>query len=60
MQVAGIGCVVYAASLADSARALAAVPLRREVGAPIGQGRIPARQALVADAVAVLERWAEG
>ncbi len=67
MQIAGIGRVVYAASLADSARTLAGVPkerrrggdvaaLRREAGAPIGQGRISARQALVA----VLEAWAKG
>jgi hypothetical protein len=33
-----------------------AAALRREAGAPIGQGHIPARQALVADAVTVLER----
>jgi tRNA(Arg) A34 adenosine deaminase TadA len=70
MEIAGIGRVVYAASLADSAAALAAVPrdkrrggdvaaLRREAGAPIGQGRIPARQALVAEAVAVLDAWAK-
>lgn len=32
--------------------------LRRKAGAPIGQGRIPARQALVAEAV--LEDWAKG
>ena len=71
MQIAGIERVVYAASLADSAWILADVPkerrrggdvaaLRREAGAPIGQGRIPARQALVAEAVAVLEGWARG
>jgi hypothetical protein len=70
MEIAGIGRVVYAASLADSAAALAAVPrekrrggdvaaLRREAGAPIGRGRIPARQALVAEAVTVLEAWAK-
>ncbi|MDO9711644.1 nucleoside deaminase [Paracraurococcus lichenis] len=69
MEIAGIARVVYAASLADSARALSAVPkekrrggdvaaLRREAGAPIGQGRMKARQALVAEAVAVLEQWA--
>jgi tRNA(Arg) A34 adenosine deaminase TadA len=69
MQIAGIGRVVYAASLTDSARVLAGVPrdrrrggdvaaLRREAGAPIGQGRIPAKQALVAEAVTVLEAWA--
>ena len=69
MEIVGIGRVVYAASLADSAAALAAVPrdkrrggdvaaLRREAGSPIGRGRIPARQALVAEAVAVLEAWA--
>jgi guanine deaminase len=29
-----------------------------EAGAPIGQGRIPAKQALVAEAVGVLEAWA--
>ena len=69
MEIAGIARVVYAASLADSGRALAAVPrekrrggdvaaLRREAGAPIGAGRIRARQALAAEAVAVLEDWA--
>jgi tRNA(Arg) A34 adenosine deaminase TadA len=69
MQISGIGRVVYAASLADSARVLAGVApehrrggdvaaLRREAGLPIGQGRIPARRALVAEAVAVLEGWA--
>ncbi|RAI60947.1 nucleoside deaminase [Roseicella frigidaeris] len=69
MEIAGIARVVYAASLADSARVLARVPaglrrggdvaaLRREAGAPIGQGRMPARRALVAEAVAVLEAWA--
>jgi len=69
MRITGIGRVVYAAALADSARVLAAVPrakrrggdvadLRRQAGLPIGQGDIPARQALVAEAVAVLERWA--
>ncbi|MEN0073993.1 MAG: nucleoside deaminase [Paracraurococcus sp.] len=69
MEIAGIARVVYAASLADSARVLAAVPaglrrrgdvaaLRREAGAPIGQGRMPARQALVAEAITVLEGWA--
>ncbi|SDB11260.1 nucleoside deaminase [Belnapia rosea] len=71
MQITGIARVVYAASLADSGRILAGVPkerrrggdvaaLRREAGAPIGAGRIPARQALVAEAVAVLETWAKG
>jgi guanine deaminase len=70
MRITGIARVVYAASLADSARTLAAVPpekrragdaaaLRREAGAPIGAGRIPARQALAAEAVAVLEAWAQ-
>jgi hypothetical protein len=69
MEIAGIARVVYAASLADSGRALASVPrekrrggdvaaLRREAGAPIGAGRIRARQALVAEAVAVLQDWA--
>ena len=70
MQITGIGRVVYAAALADSARVLVGVPadkrrkgdvaaLRREAGLPIGQGRIPARQALVAEAVTVLEGWAK-
>ena len=70
MQITGIGRVVYAAALADSARVLAGVPadkrrkgdvaaLRREAGLPIGQGRIPARLALVAEAITVLERWAK-
>ncbi|MFZ4407509.1 MAG: nucleoside deaminase [Paracraurococcus sp.] len=70
MEIAGIERMVFAASLADSAQALAAVPkdkrrggdvaaLRREAGAPIGQGRIKARQALVAEAVAVLDAWAK-
>src|SRR4051794_7516602 len=56
MRISGISRVVYAAALADSARVLAGVPaekrrggdaaaLRREAGAPIGRGRIPARQA---------------
>ncbi|MBL6455624.1 nucleoside deaminase [Belnapia sp. T6] len=71
MQITGIARVVYAAALSDSARVLADVPkdrrrggdveaLRREAGVPIGQGRIPARQMLVAEAVAVLEGWAKG
>ncbi|MBK1661218.1 nucleoside deaminase [Paracraurococcus ruber] len=70
MEIAGIDRVVYAASLADSAAALAGVPkdrrrggnvaaLRREAGAPIGQGRMRARQTLVAEAVAVLDTWAK-
>jgi tRNA(Arg) A34 adenosine deaminase TadA len=70
MRITGVSRVVYAAALADSARALAAVPaekrrardaeaLRREAGAPIGAGAIPARQALAAEAVAVLEAWAK-
>ena len=72
MEIAGIARVVYAASLADSERALAAVPpgkrrggdvaaLRREAGSPVGAGRIGARQAqgtLAAEAVAVLQAWA--
>lgn len=69
MQISGIARVVYAAALADSRAALAGVPrtvrrggdveaLRREAGAPIGQGRIAAKQALKAEAVSVLEDWA--
>jgi guanine deaminase len=69
MHVTGIARVVYAASLADSEEALAGVPksirrggdvaeLRREAGVPIGAGRISTRQALVAEAVAVLDGWA--
>jgi tRNA(Arg) A34 adenosine deaminase TadA len=69
MQITGIAGVVYAAALADSAAVLADVPrekrrggdvaaLRAEAGQPIGSGRIPARQALKAEAVAVLEGWA--
>lgn len=70
MHVTGIARVVYAASLADSEEALARVPrairrggdvaeLRREAGVPIGAGRIATRQALVAEAVAVLDKWAD-
>jgi guanine deaminase len=69
MEIVCIERVVYAASLADSAAALAGVPrekrrggdvaaLRREAGVPVGQGRMKARRALVAEAVAVLEQWA--
>lgn len=71
MAIAGIGRVVHAASLAQSAAALAAVPparrrprdaagLRAEAGQPIGRGRIPAEVALAEEAVAVLEAWARG
>lgn len=65
--VAGIGRVFYAASLAGSEAALAGLPrpgdvatLRRDAGLPIGQGSIPATQALEAEAEAlrVLRRWA--
>jgi len=69
MHLTGIARVVYAASLADSARVLEDVPrdrrrggdvavLRAEAALPIGQGRIPARQALTAEAITVLEGWA--
>ncbi len=69
MQMAKIEAVVFAAGLTDSARVLADVgPARRfraditavraEAAAPIGQGRMKARRALVAEAVEVLEAWA--
>jgi guanine deaminase len=69
IRIAGIRRVYYAASLAQSAQALAAVPpavrrrgdaeaLRREAGQAIGRGAIPADQALDEDAVAVLRAWA--
>jgi tRNA(Arg) A34 adenosine deaminase TadA len=63
MQLTRIARVVYAASLADSAATLGRPPgataaLRAEAGQPVGQGRITARQALRAEAVAVLERVA--
>lgn len=71
MEIVGIGRVVYAAALSDSAAVLADVPsdrrrkgdvaaLRHAAGLPIGQSRIPARQALKAEAVTVLEGWARG
>lgn len=60
MQLTGIGRVVFAAALADSAATLGRPPgataaLRAEAGQPIGQGRIPAQQVLRAEAITVLE-----
>ena len=69
MQIAGVEAVVFAAALSDSGRVLANIgpprrratdiaALRREASGPVGAGRITARRALVAEAVAVLEDWA--
>ncbi|MGK7862527.1 deaminase [Falsiroseomonas sp. E2-1-a4] len=69
MQMAKVDAVVFAAALSDSARALSGVgpdrrfrtdirALRAEAAGPIGQGRMKARRALVAEAVEVLEAWA--
>jgi len=41
-------------------RAIASDDLRREVGLPIGERRMPAEQKLAAEAMAVLEKWADG
>ncbi|WP_424813913.1 nucleoside deaminase [Roseococcus sp. YIM B11640] len=69
MRISGIARVVYAATLAESEAALAAVPkqrrrggdvsdLRRVAGLPVAEGPIPTHRALKAEAVSVIEAWA--
>lgn len=70
MQVVGIRRLYYAASLDQSSRALDAagpgvrrkvdtVDLCTQVGLPVGERRMQSEQLMDADAVAVLEAWAE-
>jgi tRNA(Arg) A34 adenosine deaminase TadA len=69
MEIAGIARLYYAASMAQAGAAFAglkpahrhpidAETLRVEAGKPIEARRMPARQALDAEAEAVLRRWA--
>jgi guanine deaminase len=66
MQIVGIRRLYYAASLRQSAAALAAALrpaidvelLRAEAGAPVHARRMPAEQLADADALVVLETWA--
>lgn len=69
MGIVGISALYYAASLEQSHAAIGALPagarppidteeLRREAGAPIAERRMPAQQALDAQAVDILKRWA--
>ena len=69
MRIAGIRRLYYAASLDQSGRALGginpkvrpridAVDLRREVGLPVEERRMPSARLMDADAVAVLDAWA--
>ena len=65
MLVAGIGRLYYGASAQQSGaivarfRAIATDDLRREAGLPIGERRMPSEQKLAAEAMAVLEKWAD-
>ena len=65
MLVAGIGRMYYGASAQQSGRivarfrAIATDDLRREAGLPIGERRMPSEQKLAAEAMAVLEKWAD-
>jgi tRNA(Arg) A34 adenosine deaminase TadA len=65
MLIAGIGRMYYGASAQQSGsivarfRAIGSDDLRREVGLPIGERRMPAEQKLAAEAMAVLEKWAD-
>jgi tRNA(Arg) A34 adenosine deaminase TadA len=69
MAIVGITRLYYAASLAQSEQAMAAVPasrrppcdvavLRREAGLPAGKGAMPAEQHMDEAAVAVIAAWA--
>lgn len=69
MGIARIGQLYYAASSAQAGAAFAGLTarerhpidvdlLRRECGATVGQRRMPALQAMDAEATAILERWA--
>ncbi len=65
IHVVGIRQVFYAASLAASEAALTGLPrpgdiaaLRAACAVPIGQGGVPARQALEAEALPALTAWA--
>lgn len=69
MGIVGISALYYGASLDQSHTAIGALPasarppidtdaLRREAGAPIEARRMPAQQALDAEAVDILKRWA--
>ena len=65
MLIAGIGRMYSGASMQQSRtivarfRAIASDDLRREAGLPIGERRMPAEQKLAAEAMAVLEKWAD-
>jgi guanine deaminase len=70
MEIVGIRRLFYAASLGQSARALADVPpearptvdaayLREQAGLPVDERRTPSQQLLDSAAIAVLEAWAE-
>lgn len=69
MQIAGIGRLFYAATLAQSGEAFEGLSqtdrnpidcdlLRAEAGAPIDMRRLPAAQRLAPEAIAVLKTWA--
>lgn len=69
MTIAGIGGLYYAASMADAGSAFAAVTraerhpvdadlMRAECGSAVDARRLPAEQAMAAEAVVVLEAWA--
>ena len=65
MLIAGIGRMYYGASAQQSGaivarfRAIGSDDLRCEVGLPIGERRMPAEQKLAAEAMTVLEKWAD-
>jgi tRNA(Arg) A34 adenosine deaminase TadA len=65
MLIAGIGRMYYGASAQQSGaivsrfRAIASDDLQREVGLPVGERRMPAEQKLAAEAMVVLETWAD-
>ena len=69
MQVAGIGRLFYAASLAQSGQAFEGLKpehrhpidcdlLRAEAGSPVDERRMPAEQQMAPEAIAVLKAWA--
>lgn len=69
MTIAGVSRLYYAAAMDDAGAAFAELTpdmrhpidadlLRRECGAPIDGRRLPAEQAMTAEATAVLVRWA--
>jgi hypothetical protein len=66
MRIAGIRTLIYAASLAEAAPAIATAmkptidteDLRSEAGLPVEARRMPSRQICADDAVEVLRAWA--